>query len=92
MPLSENDRRSYLLGLQIAGDFGVSIAVPVVVFVLAGKWLQNRFDFAPYGTIVGFVLAATVSALVIRRRAAWYACEYRAIETPGKNIKCKREE
>lgn len=92
MLLTENDRRSYLLGLRIAGDFGAAIAVPVVVFVLAGKWLQTRFGFAPYGIISGFVLSATVSAIIIRRRVAWYACEYRAIKTPEKNIKCKREE
>lgn len=84
MALSEMDRRSYLLGIKIMGDFGVAIAVPVVLFVLAGKWLQTRFDFAPFGIIGGFVIAAALSALIIRRKAKWYAAEYKALETPKK--------
>ncbi len=64
------------------GDFGASIAAPVVLFVLAGKWLQEKFHFAPFGIIIGFALAATISTLIIRRKAAWYAAEYKTLETP----------
>ena len=82
MSFTDSDRRSYMLGLKIMGDFGASIAVPVVAFVLAGKWLQNKFHFAPFGIIVGFVLAAALSTMLIRRKAAWYAAEYKTLETP----------
>lgn len=84
MALSEMDRRSYLLGIKIMGDFGATIAVPVVLFVLLGKWLQNKYDFAPFGIIGAFVVAAALSAYIIRRKAKWYAAEYKALETPKK--------
>lgn len=87
MPLSEADRRSYLLGIKIMGDFGASIALPVVAFVLAGKWLQTKFGFAPFGIMGGFVIAAVISTLIIRRKAKWYAAEYKALETPDSKNK-----
>ncbi|OGH63342.1 MAG: hypothetical protein A2848_00825 [Candidatus Magasanikbacteria bacterium RIFCSPHIGHO2_01_FULL_50_8] len=84
MAFTEMDRRSYLLGFKIMGDFGAAIAVPVVLFVLAGKWLQEKFDFAPFGILGGFIIAALLSTLIIRRKAKWYAAEYKALETPRK--------
>lgn len=80
MRLTEMDRRSYLLGIKIAGDFGISIAVPVVLFVLIGRWLQEKFSVAPYGIIIGFVLAAVLSAFLIKRKAKWYAAEYKSLD------------
>lgn len=82
MVLNESDRRSYLLGLKIMSDFGANIAVPAVAFALAGKWLQNKFDFAPFGIIGGLIIAAAISVYIIRRKATWYAAEYKKLETP----------
>lgn len=82
MPLSEDERRSYLLGIKIMGDFGAAIAIPVVAFVLVGKWLQTKYGFAPFGIIGGFLIAATVSVITIRRKVRWYAAEYKSLKTP----------
>ncbi len=87
MPFSESDRRSYLLGLKIMGDFGVVIAVPVVSLVLAGKWLQTKYGFAPFGVIIGFLCAAGISVRTIRKKTKWYAAEYKAIED---DKRCKK--
>ncbi|MCX6781072.1 MAG: AtpZ/AtpI family protein [Candidatus Magasanikbacteria bacterium] len=81
MQLSERSRRSYLLGLKIASDFGASIAIPVVAFVVLGKWLQQKYGFAPYGIIGGFVVAATLTTTILRRKVRWYAAEYKALES-----------
>ena len=80
MALSESERRSYLLGLKIMGDFGAAIAVPVVLFVLVGKWIQTKFGFAPFGVIIGFLIAAAISVRMIRQKTKWYAAEYKALE------------
>lgn len=80
MPLKESERRSYLLGIKIAGDFGANIAAPVVIFAIAGKWLQEKYDFAPWGVIAGFLIAATISYRLIQRRIKWYAREYEALD------------
>lgn len=89
MPLSEDERRSYLLGFKIMGDFGAAIALPVVVLVLIGKWLQNKYGFAPFGIIGGFVIAAGISYVVIRRKVQWYAAEYKSLKTPQSVFKKK---
>ena len=82
MPLTEDERRSYMLGFKIMGDFGAVIAVPVVLCVLAGKWLQQKYGFAPFGILGGFVLAAAISYVTIRRKIKWYAAEYKSLKTP----------
>ena len=81
MPLSESDRRSYLLGVRIMGDFGATIAVPVVGCVLIGKWFQDKYHWAPFGVVVGFLIAAYISTRIIRKKVKWYAAEYKAIES-----------
>lgn len=82
MPLSEDERRSYLLGIKIMGDFGAAIAIPVVALVLVGKWLQTKYGFAPFGIIGGFLIAATVSIITIRKKVKWYSTEYNSLKTP----------
>lgn len=85
--MKESERRSYLLGLKIMGDFGASIAAPVVAFVLAGKWLQNKYGFEPFGVIIGFLLAATISVIIIRRKTKWYEAEYKSLQKPDEDQK-----
>ena len=74
--MDQKDRRAYLLGLKIAGDFGATIAIPVVVFVLIGKWLDARAATAPRYMILGFIVAALMSANIIYRKAKRYGKQY----------------
>lgn len=79
IPQDSQDRKYVLLGFKIVGDFGVSIAVPVVVFVLLAQYLEGRFGGAPYITIIAFVCAALLTAKIIRKKAKEYGKEYEAI-------------
>jgi hypothetical protein len=74
--LPEKDRQHYLFGLRIAGDFGASIAVPVVLFVLAGQWLDGKYATGSRYTIIAFILSALVSTKLIYKKAKAYAKEY----------------
>ncbi len=89
MSFSEDERRSYLLGFKIMGDFGAAIAVPVIIFVLIGKLLQQKFGFAPFGIIGGFLIAAAISFFSIRRKIRWYDAEYKSLKTPQSVFKKK---
>ena len=80
MLLDPEDRKYYLLGLRIAGDFGVSIAVPVVVFVLIGQWLDGKYDKSPWFTIAAFVLAALLSGRMIYKKAKRYGKQFQEID------------
>ena len=74
------ERQYYLFGLRIVGDFGASIAVPVILFVLIGQWLDGKYGTGSRYTILGFVVAALLSARMIYRKAKRYAKEYEDIE------------
>ncbi|MEK7084575.1 MAG: AtpZ/AtpI family protein [Patescibacteria group bacterium] len=77
----QNQERQYLLfGLKIVGDFGATIAVPVVLFVLIGQWLDGRYGTNPFCTIGAFILAALVSGRSIYRKAKQYGKAYMEIE------------
>lgn len=84
MRIAEEDRKYMLLGLRIAADFGATIAVPVVLFVLIGRWLDARYGFAYTFTALAFVLAALVSAKMIFKKARSYGKEYQSLDTTQK--------
>lgn len=73
------ERQYLLLATRIIGDFGVTIAVPVVVLALAGKAADERFGTAPTLRMGGFLLAAICTAVLIKRKAERYGKEYRRI-------------
>lgn len=77
--IEPRDRRYYLFGLRIVGDFGATLAVPVVLFVLVGQWLDERSGAYPRYTIAAFVLAAILSARLVYKKAQRYAKEYDAL-------------
>jgi len=72
----KKDRNYILLGLRIAGDFGVTLALPVVLFVIIGQWLDGKLDKSPIFTILAFLLAAVVSAIMIYKKAQKYSDQY----------------
>jgi F0F1-type ATP synthase assembly protein I len=73
---AERSRKNMFFALRIVGDFGATIAVPVVLLALLGKWLDAKYGTAPSLLIAGFVLAATLSAVSIARKAKRYAKTY----------------
>lgn len=74
------DRAYQMLGLRIVGDFGATIAVPVVLFAMAGQWLDEKYAKTPFFTVLGFVLAATLSGRMIYKKAKAYGDAYKKLE------------
>jgi hypothetical protein len=68
-----------LFGLRIAGDFGATIAAPVVLFVLAGQWADARYGGGWRYTVLAFIAAALLSGRLIYRKAKAYGAAYDAI-------------
>lgn len=71
-----SDRAYYIFALKIASDFGATIAVPVVIFVLIGQYLDAKYNAAPWYLAIGFVLAAVLSGRSIYKKAKKYGQEY----------------
>ena len=76
----------YLFTIRIIGDFGASIAVPVILFVLIGQYLDDRYSRSPLFTVLGFVLAGIVSAKIIHKKAKRYGGQYQNL-VDNENIK-----
>ncbi len=70
------DRDFYLFGIRILGDFGATIALPVVVFVIIGQWLDGKYNKGPLFTILAFILAAIITAKIVYKKAKKYGDEY----------------
>lgn len=63
------ERKYVVFAARIIGDFGATIAIPVVVLVLAGRWLDGRYGTQPWCMIGGFLLAALISGRMIYKKA-----------------------
>jgi uncharacterized membrane protein YagU involved in acid resistance len=79
-PKDTKERKYIMLGFKIMGDFGISIAAPVVIFVLSAQWLEAKYGHGPYITIFAFLLAAMLSAKMIHKKAKQYGRDYQEIE------------
>lgn len=81
-----------MMGLKIVGDFGASIALPVVLFVWIGQWLDEKYQSGPWFTVLAFVLAAALSGRMIYRKAKVYGREYQNLDRePGENHENKED-
>ena len=70
------DKYYYWLGLRIAADFGATIAVPAVLAALLGKYLDQKWGTEPWLMIMLLLIAAAVTAVIIKRKAKYYAKLY----------------
>ena len=69
-------REYYLFAIRIIGDFGASIAAPVVVLVLIGQYLGDIYGYKTIFTLLAFLIAALASAKIIHKKAKNYGKEY----------------
>lgn len=79
-PKKSTDREYYMFAIKIIGDFGASIAVPVILLVLLGQYLETKYGFAPWGKVAGFILAAITSSRIIYKKAKLYGTEYQNLD------------
>lgn len=75
----KDEKEYYRFALRIVGDFGATLAIPVIIFVLAGQWLDEKYQTSPRFTILAFALAALTSAKIIYKKAKKYGQEYQEL-------------
>jgi len=67
-------QKQQVVGLMLfeAGiEFAVLIAAPLIVFILLGKWLDNKYH-THFIVIIGILLALTVSVVGITKKIKDY--------------------
>lgn len=83
-PQNDLDRQYVILAFRIIGEFGASIAAPVVILTVIGKRLDAAYGTGPAFLSGGFVLAAVISAAYVVKRAKTFAKEYEALTASAK--------
>ncbi|MFH1253286.1 MAG: AtpZ/AtpI family protein [Candidatus Uhrbacteria bacterium] len=78
------DAAYYRFAMRVMGDFGVVIAVPVVLATFGGIWLDRYLGTTPWLMILGLVGAFSSTYLVIKKKAQIYAKQF---EELNKGIK-----
>lgn len=79
------ERKYQLLGFRVMGEFGATIAAPIVLLSWLGKKLDLAYGTGPWLLIAGFVLAFAFSACTIYRRSKAYGREYEALGKTNKS-------
>src|SRR5687768_16738186 len=68
---SKNENKSYLPEMAIVGsvafELGFMIALPIALFAVLGKWLDNRFS-TNYYILLGMALAIITSVFWVYKR------------------------
>lgn len=74
------DRKYWVFALKIIGDFGATIAVPLVLLVLVGRRLDEHFHHVYFFTVIAFFLSAVISGKMIYSKAKVYGKQYQDID------------
>ncbi len=82
-----NDKQYYWFALRIFGDFTFSLVVPVAIFAWLGNYLDNKYNTGPWLLIIGFVIAALVSAKIIYKKAHKLGKEFDSLDKKQKDKK-----
>ncbi len=73
-------KRYTLLAFRIIGDFGATMAVPVVVLVYFAQLLRDKYQVGLWLTILSFVCSALLSSYLVWKKAKQYGKEYNEME------------
>lgn len=70
---------SYRLAFRALADFGATIAVPAVVAVFLGKFLDSHFNTGHWYYIGCLVLAFVATVFILVKKIRQYAKEYKQL-------------
>jgi len=74
------ERKYYVFAMKIAGDFGATIAVPVVLFALIGQKLDSAYGTKSLYLVVGMILAAILTARMIYTKSKKYGQQFQDLD------------
>lgn len=60
-------KQSLLMALALGARLGFTIAIPLVIFALAGRLIDRRFDTSPLFLLIGIGLSLVVTSLAVYR-------------------------
>jgi F0F1-type ATP synthase assembly protein I len=75
-----SDKKYYLFALKIVGDFGATIAIPVVIFALIGQKLDTKYNTYPLFLVLCLITSALITASIIHKKAKKYGQEFQNLD------------
>jgi len=60
--------KSISLAVSFAWELGYSIAIPLVLFALGGRFIDVKFDSSPVFFLLGKVLSIFVSSFIVFKK------------------------
>ena len=79
-----HDEAYHRLAYRIFLDFGGTIAVPAVLAVLLGRWLDGRYGTEPRYLLVCVGVALVLTAISIVKKARFYGREFERLNQSSK--------
>jgi F0F1-type ATP synthase assembly protein I len=77
--LVHNDAKYYRLAGRIFADFSGVIAIPAVLAVLLGKWLDQKQGTEPRYIVIFLVIAFFLTGVLVVKKAKFYKEEYESL-------------
>jgi F0F1-type ATP synthase assembly protein I len=68
MKKEENKEENSWSALSLAWELGYLIAGPLVIFALAGRFLDKKLGTNPWLLLIGIVLAISVSSWIVYKK------------------------
>ncbi|MBI5221377.1 MAG: AtpZ/AtpI family protein [Candidatus Magasanikbacteria bacterium] len=72
--------RYYIFALKIVGDFGATIAIPVVISAIVGQKLDAKWQTRPWLLIVFMAISALSSAYLIYKKSKIYGRQFQDLD------------
>lgn len=66
----QSKRAVWLRAFQLALELGYTIAIPIVVFALVGRFLDKKLETSPWLLIAGILVSIVVSSVGVYLKAA----------------------
>ncbi len=55
---------------QLAFELGYTIAVPIVLFALLGRWADNSWGTSPWLLLAGILISILISSFVVYKKVS----------------------
>lgn len=63
--MDNTDKNNSWSALGFAWELGYSIVIPIVVFALAGRLLDKKFDTSPWLLLLGILISIIVTTVLV---------------------------
>ncbi len=83
-PRSTGSGQALWQALNLAWELGYTIAIPLVIFALLGRWADGAFHTKPWLFLAGILLAISASSILLVRKFSRLIREMNLVRTPDK--------